>query len=78
VAAGESTVGGGSLPGETLPTRLVALRVSAPNAFAARLRAQDPAVVARVADDRVLLDPRTVAPEEAADLLRAVENALVE
>src|SRR6185436_2316263 len=41
VINGESTVGGGSLPGETLPTKLVALSVKSPNLFAAQLRAAD-------------------------------------
>ena len=62
-----SAVGGGSLPGETLPTR--ALSVPAPSCgeggpegFADRLRAAPTPVVARIADDRVVLDPRTVMP----------------
>jgi L-seryl-tRNA(Ser) seleniumtransferase len=76
VVDGESTVGGGSLPGETLPTKVVALSVKSPNAFAARLRAQDPPVIARVAEGRVTLDPRTVLPEEEAGLLQSVRHAL--
>jgi L-seryl-tRNA(Ser) seleniumtransferase len=76
VVTGESTVGGGSLPGETLPTRLVALSGRAPNALAARLRASQPPVIARVAEGRLLLDPRTVLPEEAEPLLRALRQAL--
>jgi len=52
VVEGASTVGGGSLPGETLPTQLVALAVKSPNAFAAKLRAQDPPIIARVAEAR--------------------------
>ena len=76
VIDGESTVGGGSLPGETLPTRLLALELTAPNALAARLRAQNPPIVARVADERVVFDPRTVMVEDEADLLKGIENAL--
>lgn len=60
VIDGQSTVGGGSLPGETLPTRLVALAVDSPDAFLARLRAGDPPVVARIEADRVMFDLRTV------------------
>ena len=78
ILAGESTVGGGSLPGETLPTRLVALAVKSPNAFAARLRAQPPPIVARVAEGKVLFDPRTVAVEEEAALIEAVRKILHE
>ncbi len=76
VVAGESTIGGGSLPGETLPTRLVALNARSPNAFAAKLRAQDPPIIARVDQDQVRLDPRTVAPAEEEGLLQAVGRLL--
>jgi L-seryl-tRNA(Ser) seleniumtransferase len=74
VVAGESTVGGGSLPGETLPTRLLALTVKSPNAFAAKLRALPTPLIARVADGQVLLDPRTVALEDEAALLEGLRN----
>jgi L-seryl-tRNA(Ser) seleniumtransferase len=76
VVAGESTVGGGSLPGETLPTWLTALNVRSPNAFAAKLRAQNPPVIVCVAQGQVRLDPRTVAPAEEEALLQAVERLL--
>ena len=76
VAAGESTIGGGSLPGETLPTRLVALNVRSPNAFAAKLRAQNPPIVVCVAQEQVRLDPRTVAPAEEEELLQTVQRLL--
>jgi L-seryl-tRNA(Ser) seleniumtransferase len=67
--AGESTVGGGSLPGATLPTTLVAIAHPAPHQLAAALRSRaEPPVIARVAGDLLLLDPRTVLPG-AADLL---------
>ncbi len=65
VISGRSTVGGGSLPGETLPTRLVALAVESPDAFLAKLRAGDPPVVARIEADRVVFDLRTVLDDEA-------------
>jgi len=77
VVDGHSTVGGGSLPGETLPTRLLALPVADPDGVAAALRAADPPVVARIEDDRLLLDPRTVLPEDEEALLRAVQGAVV-
>jgi L-seryl-tRNA(Ser) seleniumtransferase len=76
VVAGKSTVGGGSLPGETLPTRLVALDVPSPDAVAARLRAGEPAVVARIEDERLVLDPRTVMPDQEATLLGLVAQAV--
>jgi len=64
VIDGQSTVGGGSLPGETLPTRLVALRVAAPDAYLARLRMGDPPVVARIHEGYVVFDMRTVMDDE--------------
>lgn len=60
VIDGQSTIGGGSLPGETLPTKLVALSVSNPDEFLARLRRGDPPVVARIENERVVFDLRTV------------------
>ncbi len=76
LADGRSTVGGGSLPGETLPTKLVAISVPSPDDLARRLRAGRPAVVGRIEADRFLLDPRTVMPEEEEVLLATVCEAL--
>ncbi|MEJ2555389.1 MAG: L-seryl-tRNA(Sec) selenium transferase [Anaerolineae bacterium] len=76
VVAVESTVGGGSLPGQTLPTRALALEVSSPDALAAHLRAADLPIVARIEDDRLLLDPRTVLPEQDTVLIEVVRAAL--
>jgi L-seryl-tRNA(Ser) seleniumtransferase len=76
VIAGESTVGGGSLPGETLPTRLLSFAVKAPNAFAARLRALPLPIIARVAAHSVLFDPRTVAEDEEDALLQGIRQVL--
>ena len=75
---GESTVGGGSLPGATLPTTLLAIEAPRPQGFMARLRQADPPVIARVSGGRVLLDPRTVLPEQEADLLAALRSLLPE
>jgi L-seryl-tRNA(Ser) seleniumtransferase len=68
VVPGHSTVGGGSLPGETLPTHLVALGLDSPDETACRLRAGEPPVIARIEDERLVLDPRTVLPEQEAAL----------
>lgn len=76
VVDGRSTVGGGSLPGETLPTRLLALSLPNPDRIAAALRRHDPPVIARIEEDRLVLDPRTVLPEEESILLRALMNVL--
>ncbi len=58
VIDGQSTVGGGSLPGETLPTKLVAVRHRGAAAQAARLRTHG--IIARVQEGQLMLDPRTV------------------
>jgi L-seryl-tRNA(Ser) seleniumtransferase len=71
----ESTVGGGSLPGTNLPTTVLALDVPAPDAFLARLRAYDMPVIARIMEDQVLLDPRTVLPEQDTFVLDAIRYA---
>jgi L-seryl-tRNA(Ser) seleniumtransferase len=63
---GESVIGGGAAPSSVLPTRLVALSCADLSAdeLSTRLRAADPPVIARVEDGRVLLDLRTVFPEQ--------------
>ncbi|GAB4195617.1 MAG: L-seryl-tRNA(Sec) selenium transferase [Roseiflexaceae bacterium] len=71
-----SAVGGGSLPGETLPSSAVALPPGPPDALAARLRAGEPPVVARIADGRLLLDLRTVLEEQEQALLACVLSAI--
>jgi L-seryl-tRNA(Ser) seleniumtransferase len=76
VVDGESTVGGGSLPGETLPTKLVAIRVSSPDKLSLLLREGEQPVIGRIEDDLFLLDPRTVLSGEDEKLLQAVERAL--
>ncbi len=74
VIDGQSTVGGGSLPGETLPTKLVALTVNNPDDFLAQLRRGNPPVVARIENDRVVFDLRTVLDREA--LLHSLKQVL--
>ncbi len=71
-AATESTVGGGSLPGETLPSWSLALDVPAPQQWVAQLRAGSPPVVARIAGEQVLFDARTVMVEQEDALLGAI------
>lgn len=76
VVQGESAVGGGSLPGAVLPTALLALDSDAPDQLTARLRAGELPIIARIANGRVLLDPRTVLPEQDEALLHALKSAL--
>jgi L-seryl-tRNA(Ser) seleniumtransferase len=73
---GESAIGGGSLPGETLPTRLLALALPRPDWAAARLRRSDPPIVCRIQQDHLLFDPRTVGLEEEASLLAALTDVI--
>jgi len=75
VVDGRSTVGGGSLPGETLPTRLLAIQVDSPAELARRLRAGAPPVIGRIEDDLFLLDPRTVLDEEDEVLVEAIKRS---
>jgi len=66
VVDGISTIGGGSAPGARLPTRLVELERDALSAdqIQERLRSLDPPIIARIQDDRVVLDLRTVLPDQ--------------
>jgi L-seryl-tRNA(Ser) seleniumtransferase len=76
VVASFSTVGGGSLPEETLPTFVLALRTAQPNKFLAILRGMHPPLIGRVEAEQVMLDPRTVLPEQEGALLVNLKNAL--
>ena len=71
---GESAVGGGSVPGQGLPTVLVALTGPA-SRLSAALRRGDPPVIARIEKDVCCLDPRTVLRGEDETLIDAVEVA---
>jgi L-seryl-tRNA(Ser) seleniumtransferase len=70
---GESVIGGGAAPSAVLPTRLLAVSAKALSAdeLAARLRLSSPPIVARVEDGRVVLDLRTVFPEQDAAVIHA-------
>ncbi len=72
VLDGRSRIGGGSLPGSSLPTKLVAIESEDAEQLAARLRQADYAVIGRIQDRRLLLDPRTVLPQQAQVLLQTV------
>jgi L-seryl-tRNA(Ser) seleniumtransferase len=76
VIEGQSTVGGGSLPGESMATYLLALNTKHADKLLGKLRAQHPPIIARAEAGRVLLDPRTVLPEEEGALLVGLKNAL--
>jgi len=68
----ESTVGGGSLPGQTLPSSGVAVRVASPTRALVRLRSGPDRVLARIVDDEVVFDFRTVEPFEDGLIARRI------
>ena len=76
VIENQSTVGGGSLPDETLPTFVLALSVRSPNNTLERLRTCQPPVIARLEADKVIFDPRTIMLEQDNDLLSAIRSII--
>ena len=79
VTEGETMIGGGSLPGSMLPTRLVAIdgKQSGRNtviSLARKLRHNVPPVIGRISEDVLLLDPRTVLGEEDDMVLQALKT----
>ncbi|MBN2437845.1 MAG: L-seryl-tRNA(Sec) selenium transferase [Deltaproteobacteria bacterium] len=80
LATGVSVAGGGSLPTREIPTILVSLRVTTLSAAALeeRLRRRELPVIVRVAADEVLLDVRTLDPEEFAGVRDALRMIMVE
>ena len=76
VINGESVIGGGAAPSAVLPTRLLAVTCHGLSAdeISVRLRASDPPIVARVEDGRVLLDLRTVFPEQDQDVIAGLQK----
>jgi L-seryl-tRNA(Ser) seleniumtransferase len=77
VIPGETMVGGGSLPGGSLPTRLVAIQGGkklSVKTIGERLRRRDFPVIGRISEDALLLDPRTVLPEEDDIVIKAIRE----
>jgi len=71
-----STVGGGSLPGETLPSVAVAIRSASPDRLLAALRGGTPPVIGRIEDGQAVFDVRTVEPDDDDALRDALGSAL--
>ena len=73
---GESVVGGGAAPGATLPTRLIAISIQGltTDELAAGLRESEPPVISRIEEGRVLLDLRTVFPEQEPALIATLHD----
>jgi L-seryl-tRNA(Ser) seleniumtransferase len=77
VIDGETMIGGGSLPGGTIQTKLVAIGegdASLTRRAVRKLRIQEMPIVGRIANDILLLDPRSVLPEEDEIVLKALNN----
>jgi L-seryl-tRNA(Ser) seleniumtransferase len=75
VIEGQSVIGGGATPEQSIPTWVIALECADPVEAQRKLRANVPAVVARIEEDRLLLDLRTVFVEEESDLVEALKKA---
>ena len=74
-----SAIGGGSLPGETLPSWALTIDPPAgrsPEATLSALREQPTPLIARIEDDAIRLDPRTVLPEQDGDVIQALAAVL--
>ena len=73
-----STVGGGSLPDQTLPTTVLAVAVEAVDTLADQLRTAThyPPVITRIENDQLILDPRTVLPEQDKTVIAALKAVL--
>ncbi len=77
VIEGNSMVGGGSLPGETLPTYLLSLDIPKANKFLSRLRALPFPIIARIEGGQALFDPRTVLPNQEEAFLLGLKKVLL-
>ena len=77
IREGESAIGGGSTPNQTLTTWLVQLNVPSVDTFAQQLRQAPIPVIARIEDNWLTFDLRTVAPEEEESLLAAIQTTAV-
>jgi L-seryl-tRNA(Ser) seleniumtransferase len=80
IIEGESVIGGGSLPGATLPTRLIAIgspkKPAQAQKLARKLRLQTVPIVGRINENVLLLDPRTVLPKDDEFVVQSLRQAL--
>jgi L-seryl-tRNA(Ser) seleniumtransferase len=76
IVAGQSAVGGGATPERPIPTWLISIECPKPVEFERRLRLGDPPVIARIENDRLIIDLRTVFPAEEAALERALGESI--
>lgn len=76
VVPGRSTVGGGSLPEETLSTWVLQIKRDKPDRIAAQLRKHNPPIITRIEDGQLHFDPRTVLPEQESTLIKGLQASL--
>ncbi len=76
VIQSKSTIGGGSLPEESLPTFVLAISRPKPQQFLRKLRELNPPIIARIENEQIVFDPRTVLPEQEGAILVGLMNAL--
>jgi len=75
LAATRAFLGGGSTPGQTIPSLALSIRSSvSPTTLAARFRAHTPPIIGRVEDNDFLLDLRTIPPEKDAVIISAIKD----
>ncbi|MEO5888050.1 MAG: L-seryl-tRNA(Sec) selenium transferase [Anaerolineales bacterium] len=74
VVKSESTIGGGSLPEESISTYVLSLNIKSPDKFLKKLRVGNPPIIARVENDKILFDPRTVLDDDS--LLSTLKKVL--
>ena len=73
VVDGRTAIGGGSAPGQTLPTRRLMISAEIPaETIAEQMRSYSPPVIGRIEDERFYIDPRTVLPEERGIVTEAL------
>lgn len=78
VLYGESMIGGGSLPNQSLPTWLLAFKPKSARQFSRKLRSFESPIISRIEDNLVLVDPRTVQSAQEGVLLNQLKTALSE
>ncbi|MCD5383384.1 L-seryl-tRNA(Sec) selenium transferase [candidate division WOR-3 bacterium] len=75
---GFSTIGGGSLPDQTLPTKLIAIEPPYPvEDFIRRLRLTSPPLLGRIESDRFVIDPRTIMPSLDGTVIKIIQKVLI-
>jgi L-seryl-tRNA(Ser) seleniumtransferase len=76
IEAARSAIGGGSLPGESLPSVTLSIKPNgSPDSFLAAMRKSQPPVIGRIENDMIKFDPRTVLPGEDDALLASIKSA---